>query len=249
MSSEDCYSTDEGKRKKNAGEIADIFNKSKKVLRTPDRSSSKTDDKLDRILGAIQTLSEQVKELTNEQAEFKQEIRKMKTENEIIKRENAEFKQEIRLINDKLDALEREKRRNNVVIQGIKLESTDHNTIKEEMIKFMEKELGIDAEIKTAKKIGKETCLVEFNSIIGKDKVMKNKSKLRLRIGERVYINDDMTKTEREIQGKIRKQAKEEKERGNNVKIGFMKLIVNNEVWKWDKYKSSLQKESSKQKN
>ncbi|KAK9704560.1 hypothetical protein QE152_g27801 [Popillia japonica] len=44
---------------------------------------------------------------------------------------------------------------------------------------------------------------------------MKNKSKLKEYTEEKVYINDDMTKEEREIQEKIRiRKAKEERMKG-----------------------------------
>lgn len=249
MSSDDCYSTDEKRRKKNTGDLAEIFTRSKKMMRTPERPSGKVDDKLDKILVMLQALTQEVQELKMEQMELKEEFRKMKKENESIKRENAELNREFKLINEKLDALEREKRRNNVVVHGLKMDSKDQNILKEEMEQFIKKELNIDTDIKSAKNIGNKICLIEFNSTTEKEKVMKNKSKLKNRKDARVYINDDMTKAEREIQGVIRKTAKEEINKGNNIKIGFLKLIVNNEVWKWDKEKGLLEKVKNKPKN
>ena len=40
-----------------------------------------------------------------------------------------------------------------------------------------------------------------------------------------------MARIKREIQSKIRAKAKEEKGKGNEVKIAFQKLIINKEEW------------------
>jgi hypothetical protein len=48
-------------------------------------------------------------------------------------------------------------------------------------------------------------------------------------MGQDCYINDDMMKQEREIQATIRKHAREEKENGNAVKVGYQKIMINNQ--------------------
>ena len=53
---------------------------------------------------------------------------------------------------------------------------------------------------------------------------MKNKSKLH---GEDRFIDNDMTKTEREIQKALRSRAKEEREKGNTAKVGYQKILIN----------------------
>lgn len=63
---------------------------------------------------------------------------------------------------------------------------------------------------------------------------MKTKNKLSKLQNLKVFINEDMSKEERVIQGKIRKKAKEENASGKNVKLGFQKLIINNEKWTWN---------------
>lgn len=71
---------------------------------------------------------------------------------------------------------------------------------------------------------------VELNSLEDKIKIMKNKNKLK---GQDRYINDDLTRQEREIQNDLRKGAREEKEKGNEVKGSYQKLLINNWVnWK-----------------
>ncbi|KAK9758999.1 hypothetical protein QE152_g331 [Popillia japonica] len=90
----------------------------------------------------------------------------------------------------------------------------------------IEKSLGIQIKTKAVKKLGPKTYLIELTSIEDKIKIMKNKSKLKEYTEEKVYINDDMTKEEREIQEKIRRKAKEERMKGKTVKIGFQNKEV-----------------------
>jgi translation elongation factor EF-1beta len=49
------------------------------------------------------------------------------------------------------------------------------------------------------------------------------------------------SKIEKEIQTKIRNKAREERAEERRVKMGFQKLIVNQE-WKWDREKNVLKK-------
>jgi hypothetical protein len=58
---------------------------------------------------------------------------------------------------------------------------------------------------------------------------MLNKSKLKERKDERMYIDDDLTNEERETQKKLREEAREERDRGKSVKIGYRKIQINRE--------------------
>lgn len=41
-----------------------------------------------------------------------------------------------------------------------------------------------------------------------------------------IYIDDDLTRREREIQGKLRRMAMKEKEKGKEVKVSYMKMYI-----------------------
>jgi hypothetical protein len=62
-----------------------------------------------------------------------------------------------------------------------------------------------------------------------KKNIMLNKSKLKERKDERMYIDDDLTNEERETQKKLREEAREERDRGKSVKIGYRKIQINRE--------------------
>lgn len=72
--------------------------------------------------------------------------------------------------------------------------------------------------------------------------MMQNKSHLKHGQGGKIFINDDLTKEERDIQRKIRQTFNEEKAKGKNVKMGFLKVIVEGEIWKWNKGEGRLNK-------
>ncbi|KAK9753434.1 hypothetical protein QE152_g3566 [Popillia japonica] len=105
--------------------------------------------------------------------------------------------------------IEKEKRKNNVIVQGIRIDTNKPDLLKEEMLEFIESELKVKVALKGIRKIGDKIYWVELGSIDEKLKIMRNKSKLKNRSGGRIYINDDMTKQQREIQGIIRKIARD----------------------------------------
>ncbi|KAK9716925.1 hypothetical protein QE152_g24455 [Popillia japonica] len=62
--------------------------------------------------------------------------------------------------------------------------------------------MGIKPIIKAAHRLGPKTIVVALGSEDEKLEVMHNKSKLRNRPGNKVFIEDDLTKEEREIASK-----------------------------------------------
>jgi hypothetical protein len=51
-----------------------------------------------------------------------------------------------------------------------------------------------------------------------------------------------LTKEERETQKKLRELAKEERDRGKRVKIGYRKIQINGEWFRWDEREEKLKK-------
>lgn len=231
MDSED-NSTDEGRKKRMPED--DIFGKSKKFIRTPSKKVE-NEDKLEKVIYMIQNLTVELKEMREEQKEYREELRELREENKQIKQENAELTQKLHEVEKKVDNLEKAKRRNNVVLQGIEMSTNDQNALKVEIEDFIQKVLNVNKEIKGARKLGNRIYLIEMKNSSDKEEIMKNKNKLKELKNIKVFINDDMSKTEREIQGKIRKKAKEELANGNNVRTGFQKIIINDEEWVWNK--------------
>jgi predicted nucleic acid-binding Zn-ribbon protein len=145
--------TDGGTGKGSAEQVAAIFRKSKKVIRTPTKDKEKSqEDKMDKILRMLGNLNNEMKEMREEQKEYRQEVRELRKENEKIKRENMELKQKIEEVEKKMDRMEKEKRRSNIIVQGIEMKTQDQNAIKEKLTSFLERALQIKIDIINAKK-------------------------------------------------------------------------------------------------
>ena len=72
---------------------------------------------------------------------------------------------------------------------------------------------------------------VTFKNFEDKLKIMRNKSKLR---GQDIYIDSDLTKAEREIQGILRQRAREEREKGDTeAKVGYQKILLRGQWVAW----------------
>jgi hypothetical protein len=91
----------------------------------------------------------------------------------------------------------------------------------------MKAELEVEVRVKEMYKInGGKMIVAELESWGEKRKVMENKRKLREKKGKRVYMEHDMTKKERDTQKKLRTLAKEEREKGLRVKVGYKKIWI-----------------------
>ncbi|KAK4875503.1 hypothetical protein RN001_011925 [Aquatica leii] len=77
------------------------------------------------------------------------------------------------------------------------------------------------------------------------DKLDVWKQKTRLR-GTNIYLDDDMTRREIEIQKKIRYEASKMKKEEKSIKIGFLKVWVEDEERFWDEERGTLVKKGAK---
>jgi hypothetical protein len=74
-----------------------------------------------------------------------------------------------------------------------------------------------------------QQILMEIEEWSGKEKTMKQKGKMReKKETEKIFIDNDLTKQEREILKKQRTIAKEGKREGKEVKVRYRKIIINN---------------------
>ena len=73
---------------------------------------------------------------------------------------------------------------------------------------------------------GKGMITVQLNTLKDKINIMKKKSKLH---GEDTFIENYMTKIEREIQKTLKSCVKDEREKGNTAKVGYQKILINDQ--------------------
>uniref|UniRef100_A0A6P7FRG2 DNA ligase 1-like n=1 Tax=Diabrotica virgifera virgifera TaxID=50390 RepID=A0A6P7FRG2_DIAVI len=242
---ENEYSVDEKTRKRgDESEDEADDSRSKKVHRSPGN-----DRQLEKILESLNIITMEIRELREEQKEYRAEMKELRQENEKLKQENRETQQKVEELENKIDRMEKDKRRNNIILQGVDMDTYDQNITKDNVQDFLCNALKVETKIKSARKIGSKSCLIELENATDKEEIMKNKGKLRDIKGKEIYINDDMDKNERMIQGKIRTKAKEAKLEGKNVKVGFQKIKINEEVWTWNKHQKQLLKIENQNRN
>ncbi|KAK4875483.1 hypothetical protein RN001_011905 [Aquatica leii] len=202
----DDYSTDD-MRKRRRSEIRDeIFDKSRKTQRSPNKTQS-DDGKLDLLVKMVQGLTEDVKLVRIQQEQYnvemlkiQEENAKLRKENDNIKKENQEIKKELTEIRRNFEVIDKENRKNNIVIQGMKIRTNETGTIIPQVEKFIEDYLEVEAKVKDAITLGTNVCLVKLENGKDKEKIMFNKTKLGKIPTEKIYINDDLIKKEREKQ-------------------------------------------------
>lgn len=118
--------------------------------------------------------------------------------------------------------------------------------MKSDVERLIKKELEIQVELKEIHSIGERTLLVKLKNHQDKSNILKNKHKLRKIANGKIYIDEDMTKKEREKARQIRKIAKEESDKGNKVKIGYNRVVIEGEEWRWNYVKERLERMNPK---
>ena len=216
-------------------------------------NNSNIEKMLSSILSELKTLKQQNeenrKETKKDISELKMEIKGLDKrieekcchlESKIGNIENT-FHEKINHLTGELTRLQeteerrqRKERKNNIVIKSKEFGDRTESDQNEKVKKILQ-EIESDVEFSKTTFIGKNTMgmglvRVELNNLEDKIKIMKNKNKLK---GQDRYIDDDMTRQEREIQSALRKRAREEKEKGNEAKVGYQKLLINNNWVNW----------------
>ena len=174
---------------------------------------------------------------------MKERERERARETEEWEREKKDLLGRIRRIEEEKDRAEREKRRKNIVIKGVDWkEGNNEGTVKE----FIREKMKIGAEIERTHMIrvgNKNTIIVAtMKSMEEKIRIMKEKRKLE----KGIYIDDDLTREEREIQQRIRRIDRVRREEGECVKIGYKKLKIENRWYRWNENEERLEEEKKR---
>lgn len=174
--------------------------------------------------------------------EYMEEIRKEREEER--KREKEEWKKEKENIERRLEELERiterkerEDRKKNIVIKGV---SWKRDRVEEEVSKVIKENLNVEVEVRKAYRIRikeKDIVIASLDSWVQKREIMSKKRDLK----QGIWIEDDLTKEEREVQRRLRERAREEREKGKKVKVGYMKLYIEDRIFRWNEKRRELE--------
>lgn len=243
-------SKDKRKREEKNKEESEVFRSSKLIVRSPDQHKSRAirDTSVERFYITfvppeerdMEELKKVIEELVAEIKIMREEQRASREEIDQIRKENGEIKRKMIRLEDKIEQNERKNKKCNIVIKGVEFNKMGTLVAVEE---FLEETLGVAVKIKQTYEIkqknGKTMNIVTLNKWEDKIKIMRNKNRLK---GKNIYIDNDQTAKEREIQRKIREAAEKERKNGKKIRVAYQKLIVNDNIWIWNKEKEELEK-------
>ena len=116
--------------------------------------------------------------------------------------------------------------------------------MEKEVEEFVKGNLKIEVKVKKAYKVkieeNKVIVIANLDNWEQKREIMNNKKNLK----SGIWIENDLTKEEREVQGKLRALAREEKEKGNKVKVGYRKIYIEDSMYRWNEKEKKLEGKS-----
>jgi len=135
---------------------------------------------------------------------------------------------------------ESRERRLNIVVRGEKIEGgkvIDAVRSVLERMGMKDKGIKVKEAFKLKSREDDSLILVKLYSMDEKRMIMENKFKLK---GTNVFVDDDMTKSERDRQSAMRMWAKIERAKGMNVKIGFGRAWMNGREYVWNEERKCM---------
>ncbi|KAK9739153.1 hypothetical protein QE152_g9287 [Popillia japonica] len=135
--------------------------------------------------------------------------------------------------------------KNCLILSGICTNSNKPEVLNERVEEIVKRHLQIDVNTKTVTRLGERTCMVHLSTPDEKAKIMENKSKLK-DMADRIFINEYLTQEEKEKQRIIRQMGNTERSKGKIVKIGYNKITVDGEEWRWNQSKRKVEKPMQK---
>ncbi|KAL7295740.1 hypothetical protein TKK_0011084 [Trichogramma kaykai] len=128
-----------------------------------------------------------------------------------------------RMVNEK----DREERRMDIVIKGMKGVGAN---VKEEIEEMLKSKLDIKINLEAAWKSG-QVIVGKCRQWEQKDMIMRKKSRLA---GTTLYIENDLSYEERKKQEAIARLAKEQREKGKEIKIGVGRVCIEGKWLRWE---------------
>lgn len=207
------------------------------------------------IKEANKELRREMKDLRNEWQEKKIQWDSEKAEIEEKINKLVERKDYAKVLEEKLIWLEgkeemREKRdrRNNIIIKGDEIPQgrTPKDTVEEIIRDKVQAEAVIVDAFWIRKRSGGSLLVGKVQNWEQKREIMLKKRNLK---DIKLYIENDLTVKEREVQRDIAEVARAERAEGRKVKIGYRKIKIDNKVFRWDDQKGLVEAKFWSQKN
>jgi len=191
---------------------------------------------------------EQEKKWEEEREEMRKNIRELNDRMEVLMKEREgerkrvgkgegkgreELENKVKIMERKLEFKEREERRKNIIIKGVEVKEGKRREAVEEVIGA----LGMKVDIESCWKLGRgtvvgqEMILVKLKEEKQRKEILEKRRNLR---GRRERIIEDWTWEERRMRWKLEEIARKEEEKGKQVWIGYGRIRIEGQWWKWD---------------
>lgn len=210
-----------------------------------------TESKLDQILKTMMELKTQAQEsavkMEAMETGLKEEMRDLKSK---LEEKEAKWGEERRSLIEshkqleaQLEQMERTQRRNNAIVTGPALTPESAHIVVREALTALNKTIK-PAEISCLRTKGAPKVLIRFQCFDDKIDVFKNRKSLKQNSPDGkshpLYINDDHTKKDQEINFHMRKLAREMRTQKKEVKFGPRRLLIDGEWFVWDDEEKKL---------
>lgn len=138
-------------------------------------------------------------------------------------------------------------RKNNIILRGVATNLSNSEESEKDVRQFFQDNFSLSAEVSSVQLLHRESgrFRICFTDLATKISVMKVKT-MKLK-GTGVYIDNDYTPQESEVQFQLRKIARAEKAVGKKVRVANQRILIDNKWFSWDSSKSSLVAATSKQ--
>lgn len=159
---------------------------------------------------------------------------RIKIVNDQTNEKSKQLEEKIKTLLDAEERRQRREKRSNIIIKSKEFDkdmgSSMDTKVKEILKKIDSKEKYIRASYLGKDRTEKGLVRVELNRFEDKIFIMRNKNKLK---GQDCFIDNDLTKIEREIQAHLRQRAREERDKGNTAQVGYQKIKINDQWENW----------------
>ena len=210
-------------------ELKEIREENKEMCKTTKQEITNIKSELESLKQMIATETENMDvKLLNFEKHNKQQFKGLEHRMKVLE-ENEERKQ-------------KQEKRNNIILKDLTKKAKEEVNAAELASNTL-KEINVNKMFSEAYCIGRDKqerdiIRVKFNNFDDKMLALKNKYKLK---GKEIFIDNDLTSQEREIQAAIRLKAREERDKGHEVKIGHLKMQINGKWEYWNNFLPSME--------
>lgn len=200
---------------------------------------------MERVLQQMKEIATSLEEFKEDMKQYmKMEVEKIRTEfkkrDEERTAEMDQLRREVAELKWREETRERREKKQNVVIWGARGQGGDAKQVAIGVFRQINEGFEVER-VKKASFIGKEEnrgIVVELENFEEKRKLMRGKNKLK---GGNIYLDDDLTRNEREMQRNIREWAKRMRAGGKRVNVGYGRGFVDEKEYVWNELTEGME--------